>query len=146
MPVWQIILLVVIGAALYCCTSILHELGHYLACIALRIKVVSLKIYFLNFYWVDDHTDLIWSWKGSNHCRFMTPQKGQMIIAVLAGPIVDFISIFLLFIVYAYLRPQWFSYSFCIAGIVCFLSLVYNALPWINGDGALIYKALQGEK
>ena len=118
----------------------LHEIGHIAACLLLKCRILSFKIIFVAFEAGKPCGNWRLTFHGHNHCAFTTNYKWKMIIAVLAGSIVDLALGILLITMYIFKGELWWASAFLIAGIGELFSIVYNLLPSTNGDGKILLK------
>jgi len=145
MSLWQIVTIALITTGIITMVNAMHEIGHLLFCIMLRCKVVSLKIYAIN-YPDDTRKHISISLKGHNHCSFITKSRVKGIIITLAGSFFDAVCCVILSVLFQKYRGSWYCWPLLLGSIGSALSIVYNALPSVNGDGKLFYDTLRGKR
>jgi hypothetical protein len=146
MNLWQIIFIALATTGIITLVNAIHEIGHLLFCIMLRCKVVSIKIYAINYLNTDTHKHIFASLRGHNHCSFKAKSRAKGIIIILAGSFFDAVCCLILYILFLKNRGSWYCWPMLFGGIGSALSIIYNAIPSVNGDGKLLYDTLGGKR
>ena len=121
---------------IFICSNAIHEFAHLLGCWFLKCRVVDLKVPFFVLYRDGKIRFTFTLLKEHNHCSFATTSKIKAFWITLLGPIIDLVVVAILTVV----TINWiFMWGVLLAGIVILFFWVYNLLPNINGDGALLY-------
>ena len=104
---------------IFICSNAIHEFAHLLGCWFFKCRVVDLKVPFFVLY-RDGKTKAFW--------------------ITFLGPIIDLVIVAILAVV----TINWFfMWGVLLAGIVILFFWIYNLLPNIKGDGALLYSVFK---
>ena len=130
----EVFINIIVFPLIFTCANAVHEFAHLLGCLILKCRLVDLKIPFLVLY-RDGKCRFMFTLKEHNHCTFAASEKFKAAIITLMGPVIDLLVIIaLLFIAF----KCFFMWGILLSAIVIFCFWVYNLLPNINGDGALL--------
>lgn len=121
------------------CSHALHEGAHLLACFILKCKVVDFKVLFFSLS-RGKQPGFRFSVKGSNHCSFSCADKKKALWVTVMGPLVNLLLGVILVLTALGSHPNW---GVLAGGIYNLIICVYNLLPRVGGDGALISELLK---
>lgn len=135
MELAQIVAVSLLAVFIFAVSTALHEIAHILMCKFVNCRIIGWKILFINY----DGEKVAFKLRGRNHCAFITGNKRQMRLIVLAGPIVELFIFAITLIAAPYQEVAWIRVGLYLSSILIGLSVVYNLLPLSNGDGKILF-------
>ncbi len=125
----------VVFSLIFICSNAIHEFAHLLGCLIFGCRVVDLKVPFFVLY-RNEKIRFKFTLREHNHCSFATESKRKAFLVTLLGPVSDLAVVIALLI---FTLKSFFMWGVVLAGMVTIWFLIYNLLPKVNGDGALLY-------